>query len=280
MARSIALYSKLITAATFIALEVAAVAMLSKSAPLQNIWINRASHRVMGALWGSGETLRNHFSLEKQNAILSEENARLNNILRYYEGQEAMEHEANAGIIVKAKGFTYTPATIVKVSRNSAHNYIIINKGSDDGIVPHSGIITPQGVVGIIDAVDRHYSYGLSLMNSNVSVSCRVGDSGIVGPLVWDGRKSNGAILKDIPLHFSVQPGDTLYTSGFSIIFPPDIPIGIAGQSKIADGSAQQVAVTMFQDFSALRYVTVVQNPDRAEIFSLESKESGEGGKP
>lgn len=276
MARSAALYSKLITAAIFIALEVAAVAMLSKSAPLQNIWINRASHRVMGTLWGSGESLRNHFSLEKQNAILSEENARLNNILKYYEGQEALLHEVEASSIVKAKGFTYTPATIVKVSRNSAHNYIIINKGSDDGIIPHSGIITPQGVVGIIDAVDRHYSYGLTLMNSNVSVSCRVGDTGIVGPLVWDGRKSNGAILKDIPLHYSVQPGDTLYTSGFSIIFPPDIPIGIAGQSKIADGSAQQVTVTMFQDFSALRYVTVVQNPDREEIFKLEAKESGE----
>lgn len=276
MAKGAMLYTRLATAAIFIALEVAAVAMLTKSAPLQNIWINRASHRVMASLWGSGETLRNHFSMEKQNAILSEENARLNNILKYYEGQEDLLHEIDASSIIKAKGFTYTPATIVKVSRNTAHNYIIINKGSDDGIVPHSGIITPQGVVGIVDAVDRHYSYGLTLMNNNVSVSSRVGGTGIVGPLIWDGRKSNGAILKDIPLHYTVQPGDTVYTSGFSIIFPPDIPIGIAGQSKIADGSSQQVAVTMFQDFSALRYVTIVENPDRSEIYELESKENGE----
>lgn len=279
MAKGAMLYTRLATAAIFIALEVAAVAMLTKSAPLQNIWINRASHRVMASLWGSGETLRNHFSMEKQNAILSEENARLNNILKYYEGQEDLLHEIDASSIIKAKGFTYTPATIVKVSRNTAHNYIIINKGSDDGIVPHSGIITPQGVVGIVDAVDRHYSYGLTLMNNNVSVSSRVGDTGIVGPLIWDGRKSNGAILKDIPLHYTVQPGDTVYTSGFSIIFPPDIPIGIAGQSKIADGSSQQVAVTMFQDFSALRYVTIVENPDRSEIYELESKENGEEGR-
>ena len=279
MAKGAMLYTRLATAAIFIALEVAAVAMLAKSAPLQNIWINRASHRVMASLWGSGETLRNHFSMEKQNAILSEENARLNNILKYYEGQEDLLHEIDASSIIKAKGFTYTPATIVKVSRNTAHNYIIINKGSDDGIVPHSGIITPQGVVGIVDAVDRHYSYGLTLMNNNVSVSSRVGDTGIVGPLIWDGRKSNGAILKDIPLHYTVQPGDTVYTSGFSIIFPPDIPIGIAGQSKIADGSSQQVAVTMFQDFSALRYVTIVENPDRSEIYELEAKENGEEGR-
>ena len=279
MAAGATLYSKLATAAIFIALEVAAVAMLGKSAALQNIWINRASHRVMASLWGGGETVRNHFSMEKQNAVLAEENARLNNLLKYYESREDLRDELDAEGIIKAKGFTYTPATIVKVSRNTAHNYIIINKGSDDGIVPHSGIITPQGVVGIIDAVDRHYAYGLTLMNNNVSVSSRVGDTGIVGPLIWDGRKSNGAILKDIPLHYTVQPGDTIYTSGFSIIFPPDIPIGIAGQSKIADGSSQQVAVTMFQDFSALRYVTVVENPDRAEIYELESKEEGRNAK-
>ena len=276
MAKGAMLYTRLATAAIFIALEVAAVAMLTKSAPLQNIWINRASHRVMASLWGSGETLRNHFSMEKQNAILSEENARLNNILKYYEGQEDLLHEIDASSIIKAKGFTYTPATIVKVSRNTAHNYIILNKGSEDGIRPHSGIITPQGVVGIVDAVGRHHSYGLTLMNTNISVSSRVGDTGIVGPLVWDGQDSNGAYLKDIPLHYTVSPGDTIFTSGFSIIFPPDIPVGIAGTSKIADGSTQQVNVTLFQDFSSLRYVTVAENLDRAEIFALEEQKKEE----
>ena len=276
MSQNRTLYSKLITAAIFILLEIAAFALLSRSSTLQNIWLNRASHRVMGSLWSSGESIRNHFSLEKQNAILSEENVRLNNELKRYSQIDAQRREEAAAPVDLTAGFKYIPATIVKVSRNTAHNYIILNKGSEDGVVPHSGIITPQGVVGIVDAVDKHYSYGMTLMNNNVSVSSRVGDTGIVGPLVWDGRNSNGAYLKDIPLHYTVQPGDTIYTSGFSIIFPPDIPIGIAGQSKIADGSTQQVGVTLFQDFSALRYVTVVENPARAEIFALESKEEEE----
>lgn len=273
MAQGRTLYSRLANAAIFILLEIAAIVLLSRSSTLQNIWINRASHRAMGSLWSSGESVRNHFSLEKQNSLLAEENARLNESLRYYRRLEALRGGNGADSVSQRSGFRYTPATIVKMSRNTAHNYIILDKGSEDGILPHSGIITPQGVVGIIDAVDKHYSYGLTLMNNNVSVSSRVGDTGIVGPLVWDGRNSNGAYLKDVPLHYTVQPGDTVYTSGFSIIFPPDIPIGIAGQTKIADGSTQQVSVTMFQDFSALRYVTVVENPDRAEISSLETKE-------
>lgn len=269
-------YTKLITAAIFILLEIAALTLLGKSAPLQDIWINRASHRVMGALWGSGETLRNHFSLEKQNLVLAEENARLNNELREYKLRDAENLENAASLTGADGGFLYTPATIVKISRNTAHNYIILNKGSEDGIRPHSGIITPQGVVGIVDAVGRHHSYGLTLMNTNISVSSRVGDTGIVGPLVWDGQDSNGAYLKDIPLHYTVSPGDTIFTSGFSIIFPPDIPVGIAGTSKIANGSTQQVNVTLFQDFSSLRYVTVAENLDRAEIFALEEQKKEE----
>lgn len=266
-------YTNLITAAIFIVLEIAALTLLSRSAALQNIWINRASHRVMGAFWSSGETLRNHFSLEKQNQQLADENAALNEQLRYYRSLDTLDIDFDALPEKLSRMFKYTPATIVKVSRNTAHNYIILNKGSEDGIRPHSGIITSRGVVGIVDAVGKHHAYGLTLMNTNISVSSRVGDTGIVGPLVWDGRSSNGAYLKDIPLHYTVNPGDTIYTSGFSIIFPPDIPVGVAGTSKISDGSSQQVNVTLFQDFSSLRYVSVVENPDRAEIFELEEQE-------
>ena len=49
-------------------------------------------------------------------------------------------------------GYTLTPAEVVKISRNKQHNYIILNRGYEDGIQEKSGIITPYGVVGIIDA--------------------------------------------------------------------------------------------------------------------------------
>ena len=39
-------------AATFIVLEIAAVFMLAGSRSLQNVWLNRATHRVLAAVWG------------------------------------------------------------------------------------------------------------------------------------------------------------------------------------------------------------------------------------
>ena len=261
---------RLLGAAIFIALEVAALGMLKSSATLQDIWINRTSHLVMGKLWSSGETVRNHFSLEKQNAALYEENFRLQEQLRAYKLAEEAEQEAEATVTPSLR-FTYIPATVTKISRNSSHNYIILNKGSEDGVKPYSGIITSKGVVGIISAVDKHYSYGLTLMNTNVSVSSRVGHSGTVGPLIWDGRHSNKALLKDLPLHYDMALGDTVRTSGFSSIFPPDIPIGVTGETTVADGSTNVTEVTLFEDFSTLRYVTIVENPERAEISALEN---------
>lgn len=262
----------LITAAIFIGMEIAAVAMLKSSSDLQDVWLNRASHKVIGRLWSGGETVRNHFSLAKQNEALMEENFELRERIRDFELAQEASVEAN----LSASGdrrFVYIPATVVKMSRNSMHNYIILNKGSEDGVTTHSGIITGKGVVGIISAVDKHYSYGLTLMNTSVSVSSRIGRSGMVSPLVWDGVNTNRGMLKDIPLHYTIEPGDTVVTSGFSNIFPADIPVGITGETEIVYGSTSQTAVTLFQDFGALRYVTIVQNPARDEVSSLEKRE-------
>ena len=90
-----------------------------------------------------------------------------------------------------------------------------------------------------------------------------------MGPLVWDGHSADGALLKEIPLHFKFEKGDTVYTSGFSSVFPPDIPLGVTGDSRIVNGAMHEIKVTLFQDFSSLRYVTVVENRGRDEIDIL-----------
>ena len=86
----------------------------------------------------------------------------------------------------------------------------------------------------------------------------------------WDGINRNGALMKEIPLHVKVAAGDTIFTSGFSTIFPPDIPLGITGDSRVVNGSTNEIKVSLFEDFAALRYVTVVENLAREEIKQLE----------
>lgn len=265
-------YTLIAGAAIFIILEVAAIGLMSRTSTLQNIWLNRLTHRVMTVTWGSGEKIRSYFTLKEENEELANENFRLSRQLDYF--RDLYPEEVAKAVNGSDKDpFVYIPAKIVKISRNTQHNYIIIDKGSDDGIVPRSGIITNDGVIGIVDAVDRHYSYGLTLMNSKISVSARVGSEGIVAPLVWDGISIDGALLKNIPIQYIASPGDTVRTSGFSDVFPGDIPIGEIVESYSVNGATGEASVRLFQNFSSLRFVTVACNPKKAEIEALEEKE-------
>lgn len=261
---------RLISAAIFILMEVAALHMLSHNASLQRIWIARGAHGFMGTVWGGTQRVKNYFSLGRTNKELVQENFELREELAALrETVHAARIDTMRYGIRESRGFSYTPAEVLKVSRNKQHNYMIINKGFDDGIQEKSGIITARGVIGIVDAVSAHYAYARSVQNNDISISARLGTEGGAGLLVWDGRTSRGAVLKEIPLQYKYEAGDTVYTSGHSLMFPPDIPLGIAGTSKIINGATNEIRVELFQDFSAIRYVTVVHNTafDELEEF-------------
>lgn len=274
MPRERKLSSILISTAIFIILEIAAFVMLRHNGDLQNIWIAKISHSVMGRIWGGSDNIRYYLSLKKTNDELAQENFELRQALDIYKSLDGeARRDSLSSLIEPHSDYSFIPATIVKISKNKQHNYFIINKGSEDGVRPQSGVITQEGVIGIIDAVDKHYSYGFSLMNSGLSISARIGTEGAVGPLSWDGRSYSGAVLKEIPLQYKFAPGDTVWTSGYSAIFPPDIPLGVTGEAKIVNGAVNEIDVELFENFTALRYVTVVENVGRDEILSLESLE-------
>ena len=270
------IWAKVIGVVTFVLLEIASLSMLKHAGSLQDIWVSKASHRFMAWAWGGFDSIGHYFSLKTENENLAEENAMLAEALRRSQDRvrTAMENGMLTDSTLVFSGFDHIPASIVKISRNKQHNYFILNKGYEDGVQPQSGVITSSGIVGIIDAVDKHYAYGLSFMNTGISISARLGNEGAVGPLTWDGVTMDGAVLSEIPLQYKYASGDTVWTSGYSSLFPPDIPLGIAGSSRVVNGAVNEIEVDLFQNFSALRYVTVVSNSGREEILYLENLEN------
>lgn len=268
---------KLISAAIFILMEIAALGMLRNAGELQSIWLSKAAHGFSAKVWGGCENIRRYFMLRKENDKLAEENYLLSEQLRVYKAlQDSTTAKALSDGLQPSQDFIYIPASILKISRNKQHNYFIINKGYEDGVTPQSGVITSSGIVGIIDAVEKNYSYGLSFMNSGLSISARLGSEGAVGPLAWNGISKDEAVLKELPLHLKFNQGDTVWTSGYSSLFPADIPLGTTGTSRIVNGAVNEINVKLFQDFSTLRFVTVVTNAGREEITYLENLEGDE----
>ena len=270
------LASRIINLAVFILLETASLLMLSHNSTLQRLWIARLSHGFMAKTWGATQTVRNYFGLKSQNDELALENERLRETLRAYE-LAAKESDPAFMPSVKENGFRYIPATIIKSGTSSQHNYLILDKGSEDGVVANSGIVSSKGVIGIVDAVSKHYSYAISFLNKELNISARIDTSGAVGPLAWDGLRTDEGVLREIPLQFKYNIGDTVYTSGYSAIFPPDIPLGVAGEAKVINGATNEIRVKLFQDHSALKYVTIIENTRIREIEEISKSDNISG---
>lgn len=269
-------YSRLVAAAIFIILEIAAFAMMRSTRGVQDRWLCRASNRTAGLLWGASNDIAHYFSLKKENERLINENFRLHTRLEALAWEDTQkEFEEECAELEGFADFRFTTARVVKMSRNSQHNYIVLDKGREDGIVPNSGIISSDGVIGVVGAVGKRHCYGITLLNSGLSVSARLGENGPVGPLCWNGWDTGMANLGEIPLHISIPEGEIVYTSGFSAIYPPDMPLGMVVGTKKTDGTSQTATVRLFQDFKTLRNVIIVTNLAKEEINQLVEEAGG-----
>lgn len=170
----------------------------------------------------------------------------------------------------RLEGYTLLPAKVVSNSAERADNYLVIDKGEDDGVKPEMGVVGGGGVVGIVYLTGKHHSLVIPVTNRKSSISCRVRGQNYFGYLQWDGRSMMSAFVDDVPRYAKVQLNQAVETSGYSAVFPPGIFVGrIHKISNSADGQSYRLDVTLGTNFANLRDVSVVATPYKAEIDTL-----------
>ena len=170
----------------------------------------------------------------------------------------------------RLEGYTLLPAKVVSNSAERADNYLVIDKGEDDGVKPEMGVVGGGGVVGIVYLTGKHHSLVIPVTNRKSSISCRVRGQNYFGYLQWDGRSMISAFVDDVPRYAKVQLNQAVETSGYSAVFPPGIFVGrIHKISNSADGRSYRLDVTLGTNFANLRDVSVVATPYKAEIDTL-----------
>ncbi|MDE7407585.1 MAG: rod shape-determining protein MreC, partial [Muribaculaceae bacterium] len=112
----------------------------------------------------------------------------------------------------------------------------------------------------------------ISLLNSDMRLSCKVKGNDAFGSLVWDGRSPREAVLEELPRHVLFAMGDTVITSGYSVVFPEGIPVGVVlSHEKEDDDNFYSLRVRLLCDFATLSTVRVLSNPLKPEIQSVEA---------
>jgi rod shape-determining protein MreC len=206
------------------------------------------------------------------NRELAEENTRLKELMQT---RQFVPHILDSLLVSPEKGnfvYNYVSARVINNSVNRPFNYITLNKGRKHGIKPDQGIVSADGIVGVITNVSESYSVGLSVLNQRWSVSARLKSTGFFGSLSWDGRDYRYASLNEIPFHVQLTPGDTVVTSGFSTIFPEGIMIGIVDSFEQPAGeNYYQIKVKLSANVKTLSYVEIIENVNKTEIEQLEN---------
>lgn len=261
----------------FLLLEVLSVVFIINYNSFQRASFLNSSNAVSASIFSSYSRVAQYFRLTKVNNDLSAENAELRNRIDEYEA-------ALLDSVLQVHGqdsiFRYISARVVNNSINKQQNYITLNKGRKHGIKPDQGIISAQGVVGIITNVSESYSMGLSVLNPRWSISAKLKNSGYYGSLFWNGKDYRKAELNEIPFHVKLAVGDTIVTSGYSSVFPEGIMIGTINELSRPEGeNYYKIDVLLAPDLKSIAQVEVIANTRIDEMKQLKSEtENAEPG--
>lgn len=165
---------------------------------------------------------------------------------------------------------SFLSAKVVDKTLYHFQNHIIVDKGKNDGVTPDMGVISSQGVVGIVDRVSDNYAVVIPVINTKQQISAKIEKSGHLGSITWNGKSIRRASLNEIPTHVEVEKGDRIVTSGYSIIFPPGELIGhVSDIQQANNGWAWNIDVDLAVDFHSIEYVTIVMYNNKQEFSTL-----------
>lgn len=276
MDRFILFVKKIYVLLLFIILEVVALNFYANSTSYTRAILLTWSNSVALSLYDATSSVSNYLRLSQDNKELIEEVAQLRNQLelsRKLLSELDTSSWEDIGIDSIGVEYDYTAAEVVRNTISRQYNYMTINKGSRDGVVPNTAILSPNGaLLGYILTCSDKFSVGISILNKDFRGSGRIGNSDWYGPIHWDGANHEIVELTDIPKYAQLNRGDTIYTTKFSSIFPPDMTIGVIDSYELDASMLYRIKVRLFQHMAALNKVLLVKYNDAEERFELESK--------
>ena len=172
----------------------------------------------------------------------------------------------------KHRMYDVTTAHVIFNTINKTSNYMIIDKGKKDGIMPDMAVLSPDGVAGIVSDVSENFSTVISLLNPNARVSAKIFPINQLGTVVWMDSDATIAQVIGIPQHLLVSVGDTVLTSGYSYVFPKDILIGtVIEKYDNPNNTFLTIKIRLATDFSNIYNVYLISNLYKSELDSLKS---------
>ncbi len=252
--------------------------LLFRSNPYQHYLFLTSANKVSTAIFKGSSAVTSYFNLREINEDLQRRTADLEleviGLREQIKDYKGVIYGDSLAVDTVQLPYSFIIGHVISNSVSRTHNYITLDKGYRDSVRPEMGVVDQNGVVGIINVVGDNSSRVISLLNPKMRLSCKVKGRNDFGSLVWDGKNPGEALLEEMPRHERFKKGDTIVTSGYSAVFPPEIPVGtIISHEKEHDDNFYVLRIKLFADFSTLSTVRIVTNDMKAELDSIRTGE-------
>jgi len=258
----------------FIILEILSIVMVVGGDVKRNSIFNTSANYITGKVYDFVWRYVGYFYLREENVALMQTLLKFNSVNESAFIADTARFHNNVDTVSKKLKYKYMTASVIKNSVSRQNNFLTLDVGRKNGVKQDMGVVSVSGVVGIVVGVSDNFSLAISVLNKKVNLSAKLKDSNFYGSVIWLGENYRKAILTEIPNHVEIHQGDTVVTSGYSAIFPPNIPIGVISSfEKNSEDNFYTIEIDFLTDLKCVSNVFIIENLMQEEQFSLENME-------
>lgn len=269
MYRLIEFIKRIYVIVLFLLLEGVALWNYAQSSPYTEAKILSRTTAVGGAISSAISSVEHFFSLPSMNRMLTERVAELNKEVERLSLAEGVGVVEGCDSVQYDPHFKYHPARVVSMTTSRQRNFVVLNRGFEDGITKDMGVVTPDNkLVGYVVSCSEHYSVVQPLLSVEFSTGGRLVDNGHVCVIRWSGESKY--LVEAVELSVYSEPKEGMEVEVSSERLPSGVLIGKIVDFELNSAkSAYSAEIEIAADISRLDNVLIVENSHAKELEEL-----------
>lgn len=237
------------------------IVLVVRNNTFQRATFVNSSNVVVGSFYQKVNSWKSYLALDETNQKLADENVLLRQQIQNILHADSTVDSVFLADSIQQGRYEFTVAGVANNSVHQKSNYLTLDKGSLDSIEKGMGVITSNGVVGIVLQTSPHFSVVQSLLHPDTRISVTLDSSEVFGSLVWGNNiDPRFGTVRDVPNHVEVKKGEKVFTSGYSL-FPAGIQVGAIEETGLTSGeSFLDLKIKLSTDFTNLSHVYIVRD--------------------
>lgn len=162
-------------------------------------------------------------------------------------------------------GYTYISAEVISEDPTGAQYFVMINRGSADGLAKGMAVVDPNYYVGQIVEVEEHQAKLMYIIDTSMRVGAKLVDTRSDGVIYGRWNVGGRLLLRNLDKNYLPQENELVVTADDSSVqtrqVPPNIPIGVVIGEPMLNEQTDELEVEVrpaVPNFDDLQVVWVV----------------------